>query len=269
MSKRQLYTDDEDITKSFQRCISMNGINLPADKSDILDRAITYETIPTSKSLRQPLSQIESTFEAEAGNILGAFLDVLVLSRTFYDQIELNSLNRMADFTKWGCAITEALGIDHNKFLIAYQKNINEVEIESLRSSTVGDVLVRFLDVVIGRDSVTPSGEVKEAQIKSKSFNPTELYQSLKTFADANDISVARGDFPANPKELGKRINEVLPNLPSVGFQAQRKRTRKEREIIFSRITPTRLDDVLVYQEELSDNVWEIEDLREHFGVFG
>ena len=269
VSKRQLYTDDEDITKSFQRCVSMNGINLPADKSDILDRAITYETIPTPKSLRQPLSQIESTFKAEAGNILGAFLDVLVLSRTFYDQIELNSLNRMADFTKWGCAITEALGIDHNKFLIAYQKNINEVEIESLRSSTVGDVLVRFLELVIGRDTVTPSGEVKEAQIKSKSFAPTELYQSLKTFADANDISVARGDFPANPKELGKRINEILPNLPSVGFQAQRKRTRKEREIIFSRITPTRLDDVLVYQDELSDNAWEIEDLREHFGVFG
>ena len=269
VSKRQLYTDDEDITKSFQRCVSMNGINLPADKSDILDRAITYETVPTPKSLRQPLSQIEDTFKAEAGSILGAFLDVLVLSRTLYNQIELNSLNRMADFTKWGAAITEALGIDHNKFLVAYQKNINDVEIESLRSSVVGDVLVQFLEVVIGRDAVTPSGEIKEATVKSKSFNPTELYQALKVFADANNISVAKGDFPPNPKELGKKINDVLPNLPSVGFQAQRKRSRKEREIVFSRITPTRLDDVLVYQDELSDNVWEFEDLREHFGVFG
>ena len=269
VSKRQLYTDDEDITKSFLRCISMNGINLPADKPDILDRSITYETIPTPKSLRKPLSLIESKFEAEAPSMFGAFLDVIVLSRTTIDQLDLKSLNRMADFTKWGAAITEALGIDHRKFLIAYQKNINDVEIESLRSSTIGDLLIQFLELTIDVDEVLPTGGIKAARVKSKNYNPTALFQTLKSFADGNNISVLKGDFPANPTELGKKVNEILPNLPSVGFQAVRKRTRTERIIMFSRIRQTKIDEALVYQDEFSENKWEIEDLREHFGVFG
>ena len=266
VSKRQLYTDDEDITRSFLRCVSMNGINLPADKPDILDRAITYETIPTPKNMRKPLAEIEETFEAEASSILGAFLDVLVLARTFYNEIDLRSLNRMADFTKWGAAISEAIGISHQKFLVAYQKNINDVEIESLRASTVGDILIRFLEISIDTDKILPTGEIEKAKVNSKSYNPTELYQTIKLFADSKSISVAKGDFPANPTELGKKINEILPNLPSVGFQATRKRTRTERMIVFSRIKQTKIDEAMMYQEALTDNVWEFEDLREHFG---
>jgi hypothetical protein len=266
VSKRQLYTDDEDITRSFLRCVSMNGINLPADKPDILDRAITYETIPTPKNMRKPLSEIEETFEAEASSMFGAFLDVLVLARTFYNEIDLRSLNRMADFTKWGAAITEAIGINHQKFLVAYQKNINDVEIESLRASTVGDVLIQFLEITIDTDKVLPTGEIEEAKVKSKAYNPTELYQTIKLFADGKNISVAKGDFPANPTELGKKINEILPNLPSVGFQASRKRTRTERMIVFSRIKQTKIDEAVTYQNDLSENSWEFDDLREHFG---
>ena len=39
-SKRQLYTDDDDIIYHFRRCIGFNGINLRATKADLLDRAI-------------------------------------------------------------------------------------------------------------------------------------------------------------------------------------------------------------------------------------
>ena len=70
-------------------------------------------------------------------------------------EIDLRSLNRMADFTKWGAAISEAIGISHKKYLVAYQKNINDVEIESLRASTVGDILIRFLEITIDTDKKT------------------------------------------------------------------------------------------------------------------
>ncbi len=266
VSKRQLYTDDEDITRAFLRCISMNGINLPADKPDILDRAITHETIPTPKNMRKPLAEIEAKFEAEASSMLGAFLDVLVLARTFYNEVDLRSLNRMADFTKWGAAISEAMGIPYQKFLVAYQKNINDVEIESLRASTVGDTLIRFLEITLDRDKVLPNGEIEKGVVREKRYNPTELYQTIKRFAQGQQISTAKGDFPANPTEMGKKINEILPNLPSVGFKATRKRTRTERMIVFSRVVQTKIDEAMVYQEYLTDNVWKFDDLREHFG---
>ena len=50
-SKRQLYTDDDDIIYYFQRCIGFNGINLAATKADLLDRGIIIqlERIPKEK----------------------------------------------------------------------------------------------------------------------------------------------------------------------------------------------------------------------------
>lgn len=55
-SKRQLFTDDEDIIYFFQRCISFNGVNLVATKADLLDRKISIqlERIPKRKNRKLP-----------------------------------------------------------------------------------------------------------------------------------------------------------------------------------------------------------------------
>jgi hypothetical protein len=42
-SKRELYTDDDDIIYNFKLCIGFNGINLGATKADLLDRGIIIE----------------------------------------------------------------------------------------------------------------------------------------------------------------------------------------------------------------------------------
>ena len=41
-SKRELFSDDEDILYSFRRCLGFNGINLIANKPDLLDRALIF-----------------------------------------------------------------------------------------------------------------------------------------------------------------------------------------------------------------------------------
>ena len=55
-SKRQLYTDDEDIIYFFLRCIGFNGINLAATKADLLDRGIVIqlERIPKKEKRNLP-----------------------------------------------------------------------------------------------------------------------------------------------------------------------------------------------------------------------
>jgi hypothetical protein len=47
-TKRQLFTDDDDIIYNFKRCIGFNGISLGATKADLLDRGliIHLERIP-------------------------------------------------------------------------------------------------------------------------------------------------------------------------------------------------------------------------------
>ena len=50
-TKRELYSDDNDIIYNFRRCLGFNGINLAATKADLLDRGIimALERIPESK----------------------------------------------------------------------------------------------------------------------------------------------------------------------------------------------------------------------------
>ena len=42
LSKRKLYTDDEDIIYQFYRCVGLNGINVAVRKSDLMDRIILF-----------------------------------------------------------------------------------------------------------------------------------------------------------------------------------------------------------------------------------
>ena len=62
-SKRQLYTDDEDIIYFFQRCVGFNGINLVATKADLLDRGIIIQLERILKQNRRKIEDIWKDFE--------------------------------------------------------------------------------------------------------------------------------------------------------------------------------------------------------------
>ena len=42
-SKRRLYTDDEDVIIELRRAVLLNGINVPTDRGDVLDRSLVVE----------------------------------------------------------------------------------------------------------------------------------------------------------------------------------------------------------------------------------
>ena len=42
-SKRKLYSDDEDVIYSLCRAILLNGINVPTERGDVLDRSLAVE----------------------------------------------------------------------------------------------------------------------------------------------------------------------------------------------------------------------------------
>ena len=110
-SKRRLYTDDEDVIFSFQRCLGLNGVTLVATKPDLLDRSILFgfERIPPHRRKRE--AELDMQFEKARGRILGAIFDALVQAMETHAHVDLSELPRMADFAVWGTAIAEALGI--------------------------------------------------------------------------------------------------------------------------------------------------------------
>jgi len=222
VSKRALYTDDDDVIYNYHRCVGLTDINIAAERGDMLQRSLLLGLLAIPKCDRKTEKQLKNSFEKERQSILGAMLDVLVRAIRIYPTIKLEGLNRMADYVVWGCAITEALGIDKKHFLEAYEENINAQNLEVVRASPISDVLVKLMET-------NPLGGWKGT--------PSQLYSELEEKAKELKISTRQKAWPKKPHVLTRRLNELAPSLPSIGYQIEMSRSGKSRLICINSVT--------------------------------
>ena len=213
-SKRELYTDDDDVIFTFRRCLALNGINVAARRPDLLDRSILIRLDGISEKQRRPEREIWSEFERMRPRLVGAMFDALSKAMTIRPTVQLHSSPRMADFAFWGAAIAEALGHSRDEFLDAYQDNYSARNEEALASSPVATVLQLFM-----------------ADRDLWEGTPTELLKALQKFAGENGIDSKGGGFPREPNVLTRRINDVKPNLDAVGLHVSTIRSDAMRRL--------------------------------------
>ena len=211
-SKRELYSDDEDIIYSFRRCVLLNGINIAATHADLLRRAILLplEEIPPEK--RQPERKLLAEFEKARPHILGGMFDVLSRAMALHPTIHLRELPSMADFAEWGAAVSEALGKSQEAFLQAYNANIQSQHTAAIESSLVASVLMSFM-------------EDKEKWEGS----PSQLYAELQAEAEALHVSVKDKQWPKNPGWLIRGLNRVITNLRASGISLKQDPGRNQK----------------------------------------
>lgn len=77
-SKRELYSNDDDIIYNFSHCIGINGINLGATKSNLVDRGLIIEHTPIPKDRKRLLKDIWQKYYEIRPQLLGYIFDVLV-----------------------------------------------------------------------------------------------------------------------------------------------------------------------------------------------
>ena len=217
-TKRKLYTDDEEQVMFFQRFIVLNGINVVATRSDLLDRCILLELERIPPNERKEEKVLREEFDKDKPIILGAIFETLSKAMSIYDQVELNNLGRMADFTRWGYAIAEVLGIGGDKFLEAYLNNQNNANIEALESHPVGFAMYKFME-----DKTVWSG------------SPTKLLSELEIVAGFEKIDTTNSNWAKTPNVLSRRLNEIKSNLLDVGIEFERSKG-KNREIKITRM---------------------------------
>lgn len=210
-SKRELYSDDSDIIYSFQRCIGLNGINLPRLKPDLLERCILLSLDRVSKDSRRQERDVLSAFEQEAPGFLATIFDVLHKALELHPTIQVSDLPRMADFTLWGCAITEALGRKKEEFLEAYNANI------SLQHDEVINDNVEAMFVV---DLMEQSPEWKGTA--------SDLLELMKE-EYAGNTSVY---LPKSANVLSRRLMELKTNLAELGITIERQGSRIRHLVI-------------------------------------
>jgi hypothetical protein len=208
-SKRELYSDDDDVIYSYRRVIMLNGVNVVARRPDLLDRTVLIGLERISRGDRRAESEFWNQFDEERPAILGGVFDTLVKAICIYPKLRLREMERMADFTRWGAAIAEAVGSGADAFLCAYASNIGVQTREAVEGHIVGSAILALMS-----DKPEWSG------------TPTELLPALEQAGEqarlfkrtATGKVDARG-WPGGPQILGRRLNEVRSNLLDLGYQ--------------------------------------------------
>jgi hypothetical protein len=200
-SKRELYTDDDDIIYNYRRAIGLNGINVAARRPDLLDRTMLAELEAIDVTNRREERVLFEVFDMQKGLILGGFLDVLVKAHQFINSISIPALFRMADFTRWGAAIAVALGKTEEEFIEAYKQKVELQNEEALHVNTVASVLITFME-----------------SHNSWEGTPTELFKELQAVAQEVGVSTRAKAFPKAPNALTRTLNELVSALRMAGI---------------------------------------------------
>jgi len=212
-SKRELYTNDDDVIRYVMANIGINGINIASNRADLLERSLLLKLERMDKSNRRQEYDLMADFEIARPCILGAIFDTVSKAMALKPGIKVKELPRMADFALWGCAIAEALGIGQEAFLAAYFRNINSQSEELINDNTVATILVAIVNSHEGMWEGSPR-------------------QLFKAFKDqAMDDKIADSRLPASPSALTREINRLKTPLEETGIQVVSSSDGSERNI--------------------------------------
>ena len=202
LSKRRLYTDEQDVIFSFRRCIVLNGINSVASRPDLLDRSILLECQPIPDDQRSPERDFWERFASAKARILGGMFDALSRAMRLKDGLCLPHLPRMADFAEWGCAIAEACGWGQNTFLHAYTTEASGRNLVAVDSNLVTQALIGLM-----------------SKHQEWSGTAAQLLTALSEVTPDLGIDTCGQGWPKQPHVLSRRVNEVVPNLRRLGIR--------------------------------------------------
>jgi hypothetical protein len=224
-SKRELYSDDDDVIYSFKRCVGLNGINPAARKGDLLDRSMLVPVTKIDSKNRKTEAEVDAEFEKDKALILGGFLSVLSIALRRYPEVKLEGYQRLADFHKYGCAIALALGRKAEDFTQAYEDKVESQTDEALNSEPVGMAVLNFCEKWFAPDITgKPLHEKWEG-------SPATLYKDVTFQAEIMGIKTDyRSPWPKAPNAFTRKLNEIIPAL-----------IRKHYEIVVKEGTPRKI----------------------------
>jgi len=203
----------------------------------LLDRGLLVGLKNISEDERRTEELLLAGFEKCLPEILGGILDTLVKAIQLYPTVNPKQLFRMADFTKWGCAIAMALGCKQEDFINAYAKKVRIQIEEAAHASPLATVLMDQMDLLLNWEGT-----------------PSELYTVLLNHAKQLGISTRQKSWPKAPNHLVRQLNELAPSLRSLGWEITTGLKRKGFRIIRINAVPTVLPSKLPSKLTLSHN---------------
>lgn len=201
ITKRTLYSDTDETVISFKRTIMMNGISVVATQPDLLDRCLLLELMRIPQTEYKTEDEVFNQFNSDKADMLGAMFQVLAKAKALYKDLKLTKVFRLADFTFWGYAIAEELGLGGDGFIKILQSKQQNATLEAIDSNIVASLLLMMM-----RDR----GEYRSSI--------AQLLEALRNTALQNGVNITTRNFPTLPRVLSVRLKEIKSNLEEIGI---------------------------------------------------
>jgi hypothetical protein len=202
LSKRTLYSDDDETVLDAIRPVIVNGIDDIANRADLAERCLVLTLQPIPKAKRQDEATFWSAFAAAAPRLFGLLLDGMVSALRNLASVKLAELPRMADFAKWVVAAEPGLGLPSGTLLAAYERNRARVVDIALDASPVATAVRKLLD------------QPKHAGLWEGT--PDQALTALTALV--SDEAKRQPSWPKSPSALSSRLRRSATFMRTVGI---------------------------------------------------
>jgi hypothetical protein len=230
-SNRRLYTDEDPFVIEFKNVVLFTGVDLIAERSDLLNRSILLPMCAVDPRDRLYEEELWEEFEGMRPGILGGLLDCVASMLHLKNKITLKERPRMADFARYGVAAAKSLSYDPLEFLRIYQEN------ESLQN-----------EVIIEASPVLQALMIFMEDVEEWSGSATELLGLLTETAGQHGISTRNRSWPEKSNKLSRELSYVQKTLMDSGIELCRRKTTAGRVITLRKVV--RRDDTIVLQDD-------------------
>lgn len=195
--KRKMHSDEGEICFSLRGCVILTSIVQVIEKPDLLDRSLILELQPIGADKRRDEATLIQRFEELRPGFLTAIFETLAKAMRIRHEVNPAEMPRLADFYKWGLAITQAMGIDPERFATAFAKNHEKANGKAIDAEPLAASMLDFL-----------------------SRNP-EWSGKISTLHGILQRTSAAKLLPKTPNHLSRKLRELELTLNREGITAQ------------------------------------------------
>ncbi|MEH6544373.1 MAG: DNA polymerase [Porticoccaceae bacterium] len=197
-SKRELYTNSDEVYFEVCKPILFNSINPVIESPDLADRSIRLLLQPIKRKSKE---SVDLLFDRHAPKIMGAMFTAISTALPLYHRVQdLPSEIRMLDFAQWAVAAGDTLATHGRGFVNAFLANHYSGNLTLLEENVLYKTVLVF---------ITENG--------TWTGSPTALLHALRQKVEPNGTSHAT--FPRVASQLTKELNKGMPLLKLFGVQ--------------------------------------------------
>ncbi len=212
LSKRKLYTDEDELIYRVQRPVLISGIPRLIHRADLADRSIILTVKRLNEKQRKTQGELDAKLQELKPKILGIIFNVLSDAIRKYKTIETKEKPRVMDWYKLACAIADSLdGHSQSEFEMAFKK-VQERQLDYALEESPVALLVKFIVDKCGGEWSGTATQLYGCVLPDgvPQYTPDEL--------DYIEYLHENPYWPKSPSALGKELARCRSTLEACGI---------------------------------------------------